>query len=929
MVLAERGEQLRFLSEVFEGARDGRGSAVVIDGSAATGKSALLHRFCEQVAEAGGLVLTAAGSVPGSRLPLEVMSQLFGTVVPGRDDPEELGKLLYESAVATMWSDEGNEAAQQVLAPVMHRLWSTLVSLSAERPVLVAVDDVHHADPPSLRFLHYFAHRLREARILLVMTELDRHGLSLPVLGPELHHLPHSHRLRVAPLTEEGVATVLARHGQGRRAAAHHALTGGNPLLLQALIADRPRQRQATPRPGIADRPRQRGETPHPGIADRPRQPEEAPHPGEEFARAVFACLRRGGEETMDIARGLAVLGPGRPELLAGLLATDPARVAPALRALTSAGLLADGDLRHPHLATTVLHALGQEQRARLHLRAARLLHDGGAGAGEIAAQLTAAGSAPLPWMPELLATAARDALADDRVDRAVAYLELAGRSAADRGERARYLLGLAGAEWRTDAAKALRHLPELAESVRNGDLSGLDRIRAAKLLLWYGRLDRPGELLEGLAAEDAEDLRQWLALALPRFAEPGQALAGDRDRTTLLPVRELEVEATHALAAVLTRGGDAEAVVQAERVLESVRLDDSTVEPIVSALLALVYADRTDRSARWCAVLSREAAARQAASWQALITAVEAEIALRRGVLPQAERLADAALALLRPHGWGVAVGLPLSTLLLATTVLGKHDAAALRLAQPVPEAMYGTRYGLHYLYARGRYFLATERYHAALADFTKCGSLMSAWRLDMPAFIPWRTGAAAAHLAMGRSDQARRLATEQLDRPGAGGPRTRGITLRVLAAASEQRRRPPLLKEAVEALKEGGDRLELAWALADLSSAQRALGQTGHARTTGRFASQVARTCQAFPPPATRGRPREVAPPPEDADGISALSDAERRVAALAARGETNHEIARSLFITVSTVEQHLTRVYRKLRISGRAELPTELAS
>jgi DNA-binding CsgD family transcriptional regulator len=907
MVLAERGEQLHFLSEIFEGARDGSGSAVVIDGSAATGKSALLHRFCEQVAEADGLVLTAAGSVPGSRLPLEVMSQLFGTAYPGRDDPEELGKLLYESAVATMWSDQGNEDAQQVLSPVMHRLWSALVSLSAERPVLVAVDDVHHADATSLRFLHYFAHRLREARILLVMTELDRHGLSHPVLGPELLHLPHCHRLRVAPLTEEGVGTVLAHHGRSdRRTAAHHALTGGNPLLLQALIAD------------------------------RSRQPEEAPHPGEEFARAVFACLRRGGEETMDLARGLAVLGPGHPELLAGLLATDPARVAPALRALTSAGLLADGGLRHPHLATTVLHALGQEQRARLHLRAARLLHHGGAGAGEIAAQLTAAGSAPLPWMPELLAAAAHDALAEDRVDRAVAYLELAGRSAADRGERARYLLRLACAEWRTDAAKALRHLPELAESVRNGDLAGRDRIGAAKLLLWYGRLDHSRELLAGLSAEDAEDLRQWLALALPQFAEPGHAASGTRDRTTLLPVRELELEATHALATVLTRGGGDEAVVQAERVLESVRLDDATVEPIVSALLALVYADRTDRSARWCAVLSREAAARRAASWQALITAVEAEIALRRGVLPQAERLADAALALLRPLGWGVAVGLPLSTLLLATTALGKYDAAALRLAQPVPEAMYGTRYGLHYLYARGRYFLATERYHAALGDFTKCGSLMSAWRLDMPAFIPWRTGAASAHLAMGRSDQARRLATEQLDRPGAGGPRTRGITLRVLAAASEPHSRPPLLKEAVEALKEGGDRLELAWALADLSSAQRALGQTGHARTTGRFASQVARTCQAFPPPAARpagptarGRSREEMPPLDDADGISALSDAERRVAALAARGETNHEIARSLFITVSTVEQHLTRVYRKLRISGRTELPTELAS
>jgi DNA-binding CsgD family transcriptional regulator len=51
--------------------------------------------------------------------------------------------------------------------------------------------------------------------------------------------------------------------------------------------------------------------------------------------------------------------------------------------------------------------------------------------------------------------------------------------------------------------------------------------------------------------------------------------------------------------------------------------------------------------------------------------------------------------------------------------------------------------------------------------------------------------------------------------------------------------------------------------------------------------------------------------------------LSDAERRVAELAAHGLTNREIARKLYITVSTVEQHLTRVYRKLGVRRRMEL------
>jgi DNA-binding CsgD family transcriptional regulator len=53
------------------------------------------------------------------------------------------------------------------------------------------------------------------------------------------------------------------------------------------------------------------------------------------------------------------------------------------------------------------------------------------------------------------------------------------------------------------------------------------------------------------------------------------------------------------------------------------------------------------------------------------------------------------------------------------------------------------------------------------------------------------------------------------------------------------------------------------------------------------------------------------------------SVLSDAEGRVAELAVRGYTNREIGLELWITVSTVEQHLTRVYRKLGVSGRGGL------
>ena len=66
-----------------------------------------------------------------------------------------------------------------------------------------------------------------------------------------------------------------------------------------------------------------------------------------------------------------------------------------------------------------------------------------------------------------------------------------------------------------------------------------------------------------------------------------------------------------------------------------------------------------------------------------------------------------------------------------------------------------------------------------------------------------------------------------------------------------------------------------------------------------------------------------------PPDRSTATAVADAnltiaEWRVAVLAARGDTNRAISEKLHVTVSTVEQHLTRAYRKLQVTGRRDLP-----
>src|SRR6266545_2069896 len=61
----------------------------------------------------------------------------------------------------------------------------------------------------------------------------------------------------------------------------------------------------------------------------------------------------------------------------------------------------------------------------------------------------------------------------------------------------------------------------------------------------------------------------------------------------------------------------------------------------------------------------------------------------------------------------------------------------------------------------------------------------------------------------------------------------------------------------------------------------------------------------------------------------GSEQLTETEQRVASLAGQGLSNKEIGAALFMSVHTVEAHLTRVYRKLGVKSRAALAHRLAA
>lgn len=602
----------------------------------------------------------------------------------------------------------------------------------------------------------------------------------------------------------------------------------------------------------------------------------------DDLQQAVLRCLHRGGPLVRHTARAIAVLGErATPTAISRLIGVDRHAITHALRVLTAAGLLGGGRFRHAGTRDTVLGDATSAQRGSLHARAARMLHERGEAAEVVAWHLL---EGPPRWH-EWVVPVLRSAAERGRADFASRCLELARKSSVAPAEKAAITADLAQLEFRTNPLAAGRHLSALREALRAGHLDRSATVMVVSQLLWHGRV---GEALD--LAGDNPDAERFLASAHP-------------------PLARWRRHSNSPLTDLLGRQ-DNSAARRAERVLRSSRMAGEMPWAVMFALLTLIYADRLESAAAWCGRLLHQSG--DNVTWQAMFSALRAEVALRQGDLRAARRLARVAFGLLPPHAWGTAVTGPLSSMILACTRAGRYAEAGEYVAQPVAEAALQTRFGPHYLHARGEYHLATDRPDAALADFRACGELMRAWGQDHPGVVPWRVLAARALLAQGRP--ARHLLIDQLERTTQRS-RTRGLALRVLASLSDPGPRTRMLMESAEILDDRGDRFGLAHALADLSTA---LGDHPRARMIARRAWHVAHECDA--------RPLLPADVPDAAVEleVEVLTEAQRRVAALAADGHTNREIARRLFVTTSTVEQHLTHVYRKLDIKHRSELP-----
>lgn len=884
MELVERNGPLGALARMLTRVATGQGGVTLVTGGMATGKTELLREFTGDAVRSGTLVLSATGSRAEQSLPLGVMCQiLHGPAFPDIPVPS----LSTVDAVAWDQVDPDPAVVGPHDAPVIREMCGALLTAAKNRTVIVWVDDIQFVDSATLRVLLYLRRRMATAPILLILSGWEQRRQTWPSFRAEITRQSHDH-IKLAPLSLDGVGELIAERLDGpsatRLSPGCHQLSGGNPLLVHALLDD------------------VRGRDLMPGGA---------------YGQAVLTCLHRAGPQPHAVAGAVALLGEHVTQpLVAQLVGETVDEVAPALDLLAGAGVLDQMTFRHPVVASAVLDSMRPDDRSRMHLTAAKLLHQKGVGAREIARHLVAADVAREQWAVALLCEAAERALSDDDVARAGECLRLALRDCDDASRGDDIARSLARVEWRVNPVAAALHMPLAA--LMNPE--GRDAVCMARHALWQG--DKNAAIAAFNAVTDtqaADELR--LVYEWQYGTQEG------------LPAKEGSstpwVQVGSKLTGLMIKGRSAEVAVSAEHILQSCHLADTTLEIVVSALIALCYADKPDKAAFWCDTLSEEAERRNATTWQAVLCAARADIALRQGDLGLAETQANTALRLLPADGWGVLLGLPRATLLLAYTGMGRLDAAAEVLRQFVPDRMSDTVVGLRFLHARGHYHLASDRPLAALDDFQTCDWQMREWNIDVPALVPAHSDLAHAYLRLDQRKLARDLVCRQLDRPRAISSRTRGTALRVLAATSELRQRPQLLMEAIEDLHNCGDRLELARALIDLSEAHQELGEFSRARMHARRAAAEAKACRAEPlsKMLSHGGCFEPKDQRLTAEGVPPLSGAERRVATLAARGYSNREIGRMLYITVSTVEQHLTRVYRKLNVGSRADLPVGL--
>ena len=895
-------------------------AALLLEGEAGIGKTTIWRAAAAAAAQRDYRVISATAVEGEADLPFVALRDLLELVPadaaaalppPQRDALE----------VALLRSDDPRAVADQhaVCAAVL----GVVRALAAERPLVVALDDVGWLDQSSDRVLRYVVRRLSTEPVGVLAARRPAPdpaplGVDTSLLSARLH------RVELGPLEPDALHALLTEHhgfGLPRRVIRRiHAACGGNPFAAveigRALHAsgERVLTEDALPLPG--------------GVLQATAQ--------------RIAALSPAARRALSVA---AVAVTATAELVAAALGED---AEDALEEAEARGLVEVGDtvvrFPHPLLRAAAAASVTARERRRLHRGLAGLVVD----PDERAVHLAAGAASPDEAVAAALAEAADRAFARGAPDAAAA---LAGRAASltpPGASEAHARRRIAAAEYQyraedTEAAQA--GLTELIAELPTGELR-------AEALLWLACVRK---------AQDGT--AEAVQLARQALAEAGAAelhAAAERDLALALVWAggDLVDGNRHAAAALQTAraSGDPASIAESEAVLAwtqfwvgaGLRTDlleraracptwsryaPQGANPDTLVGLLMGWADQQNEARQALHAEDRRLTELGQDRPRALVLFTLTELECRAGDWPSALRYAEDGLRTAELAGDEFHRAL----LRYARGLVAAHQG---RLGAARADAEQAIATGTKTRSALATRFAATLLGFIALSAGDHAGvdahlgplsaALLPGGRFDpgLARFVPDHIEALTA---LGRTAHAEELLTPfeaqatALERPWALAAAARCRALLHAAAGN-----PDAARAAAEAALAAHDRVEMPFERA------RTLLVAGTVRRRARRRREAREILEAALAEFTRlgatpwaGRARaELGRLGGRAPSPQALTESERRIAEQVVLGLSNKEVAAALFVTVSTVEAALWKVYRKIDVRSRTELAARLA-
>lgn len=922
--LLEREGELTVLRAAADQTRSGQGGVVVIEGSAGAGKSALVTAASTYAASSGLQVLTARGSELEREFPFGAIRQLFESPLASAT-PTRRQELLGGAAAAAEWvigpvgpGGPGSARAEAGFAAV-HAIYWLATNFATRTPMLIVVDDLHWVDEASVRSLSYLTRRIGDVPILLVVALRPAEPEAPAALLDELRVQPGVTVVTPATLSRSAVDSLVHGRMPGADDAlcgALHTASAGNPLYLHELL----RAISAADSPS-AETVR---EASVPTLADR-----------------VTRRIARVAPKAASLTAAMAVLGDGGRLALATAIAdTTQDEAARIVHQLKRIEVLAAEDpfaFVHPLVRRSVYESLSLAERDSAHIAAAELLREAGAPVEAIAAHLGAARPNGSSVVAATLARAADEALSRAAPEAAVRWLRRALAEDASDPPRAVLLFAAGRAEMVLRDPAAITHLHEALNLSTESDLRTQIVVALSELLMAAGQWES-GSKLMAQAIEEAGDDDPGLVVeletirALTAAYDPRLVETFDRKRSRLEQLALGDSWAAHALtmllaAACACRGEHVADVAQrVEHGFWNGRLLSERGAggwATSQGLSALVLVDEYDR-----AIAAADMVAAEGARSGAILAVLSGpgyrgQVYSRRGDLRAAEAELRSAVDMLMDTGMGMWIASVFH--MFQDAILerpGLADIATLAETLVAEPVLLATSAGAMLLECRGLLRLARGERTSAIGDLRACAATNTVLKMS-PTYSAWRSELALA-LPAAEHDEAQQLVADELTlAQQIGLPRPLGIALRASGMLTRGEAGIELLHDSVSTLECSEAHLQRARSLVELGAALRRHHRRAEAREPLLKGMDLAYRCGAprlvdratVELRAAGARPRRIV-----RTGADALTASEARVGSLAARGRSNAEIAQELYVSLKTVETHLSHAYSKLGLSGQ---------